>query len=184
MSRVHSRTMVVGTGSPQGGPDESITDVPCPCAQDDDTIPCCSVCLGPMAENNGPYIQLQCTHRFHVQCIELWLQKHSSCPCCRAPADEAAGTRKTAPRERISASGFTSDKDLQIRASGFTAGAERQIRASGFTAGADPGISASSFTSNVDRQIRASGFTFAAAAQSKNEMGVSAPGFTAVRQQD
>ena len=82
----------------------SIRGQPCLCVEDDDTSPCCSVCLGPMVENNGASIQLQCTHRFHVHCIELWLQKHRSCPCCRSPVLDGgtlAGTRTTPTRERL-----------------------------------------------------------------------------------
>lgn len=48
----------------------------------------CTVCL---AEYNGedilrilPY----CGHSFHVTCIDIWLQQHSTCPVCRVSLRE------------------------------------------------------------------------------------------------
>ncbi|PKU67874.1 E3 ubiquitin-protein ligase [Dendrobium catenatum] len=43
----------------------------------------CAVCLSKF--NDGEDIKLlpECKHCFHVQCIDMWLQSHSSCPLCR-----------------------------------------------------------------------------------------------------
>lgn len=41
----------------------------------------CSICL---SENNKLSINTACGHKFHKDCIELWLQTSSiSCPICR-----------------------------------------------------------------------------------------------------
>ena len=129
----------------------------------------CSICLGDLADTERAALELPCKHRFHGQCVAPWLQKNSSCPCCRARAKPAAGSS-----ERICASGFTAGTDPQIRASFFTAGRES------FTVGADPKISASGFTGDADRQrVCASGFTFTDSRGNTNDDElVRASGFT------
>ncbi|KAH7529546.1 hypothetical protein ACOSP7_010471 [Xanthoceras sorbifolium] len=46
----------------------------------------CSICLEKLSvgQKGG---RLSCTHVFHKKCIVPWLEKSSSCPLCRAPAD-------------------------------------------------------------------------------------------------
>ncbi|CAM8877792.1 unnamed protein product [Rhodiola kirilowii] len=43
----------------------------------------CSVCLGEFQENECLRILPKCSHSFHVQCIDMWLKSHSTCPLCR-----------------------------------------------------------------------------------------------------
>jgi len=38
----------------------------------------CAICL-----EEGPLAELYCGHRYHPQCIRIWLQKQTLCPCCR-----------------------------------------------------------------------------------------------------
>ncbi|KAF8746352.1 hypothetical protein HU200_013368 [Digitaria exilis] len=49
----------------------------------------CSVCLGVF--QNGEMVRLLpvCLHLYHVECIDPWLEAHSSCPICRAGMDPA-----------------------------------------------------------------------------------------------
>ncbi|KAF8754855.1 hypothetical protein HU200_011392 [Digitaria exilis] len=44
----------------------------------------CSVCLGVF--QNGEMVRLLpvCLHLYHVECIDLWLDAHSTCPICRS----------------------------------------------------------------------------------------------------
>ncbi|TQD85191.1 hypothetical protein C1H46_029279 [Malus baccata] len=46
----------------------------------------CAVCLGEFKE--GEYFRTlpECSHSFHVQCIDMWLYSQPSCPVCRANA--------------------------------------------------------------------------------------------------
>ncbi|XP_008796281.3 E3 ubiquitin-protein ligase Os04g0590900 [Phoenix dactylifera] len=44
----------------------------------------CSVCLSEFREDESLRLLPKCSHAFHVQCIDTWLQSHSSCPLCRA----------------------------------------------------------------------------------------------------
>ena len=141
---------------------------------DEEERPTCSVCLGVLADAEPAAHELPCKHRFHRQCISLWLRKHSSCPCCRAQAAEPAAEGRSG---RICASGFTAGADPQIRASFFTASRES------FTAGVDPKISASGFTGDADRQrVRASGFTSTESqGKSIDDERIRASGFSSVR---
>ncbi|TVU08684.1 hypothetical protein EJB05_42095, partial [Eragrostis curvula] len=47
----------------------------------------CSVCLG--AFEFGEMVRLLpvCLHLFHVECIDMWLAAHTTCPVCRSGTD-------------------------------------------------------------------------------------------------
>ncbi|CAK7330519.1 unnamed protein product [Dovyalis caffra] len=46
----------------------------------------CVICLSPFEENEVGRSLTKCGHGFHVECIDMWLNSHSNCPVCRAPA--------------------------------------------------------------------------------------------------
>ncbi|XP_008794304.2 RING-H2 finger protein ATL63-like [Phoenix dactylifera] len=52
----------------------------------------CVVCLSVMVEDEIGRLLPKCKHAFHVECIDMWLMSHSTCPICRAPVkmDEMA----------------------------------------------------------------------------------------------
>ncbi|KAK2373656.1 RING/U-box superfamily protein [Trifolium repens] len=52
----------------------------------DDEGGTCAVCLGDFEEGEELKTMPECLHSFHVPCIDLWLNSHSSCPICRASA--------------------------------------------------------------------------------------------------
>uniref|UniRef100_A0A1A9W0L8 RING-type domain-containing protein n=1 Tax=Glossina brevipalpis TaxID=37001 RepID=A0A1A9W0L8_9MUSC len=43
----------------------------------------CAICIDDLLSKEI-IRTLQCNHRFHVKCIDKWLQSHSTCPMCRA----------------------------------------------------------------------------------------------------
>lgn len=43
----------------------------------------CAICLSEFAAGDKVLVLPQCSHTFHVACIETWLGSHSSCPSCR-----------------------------------------------------------------------------------------------------
>lgn len=54
--------------------------------QDDDDyqqLEYCAVCLGQVRCGEKYRILSKCNHGFHVDCIDAWLQDHSTCPLCR-----------------------------------------------------------------------------------------------------
>ncbi|KAL4978524.1 hypothetical protein BDW66DRAFT_164648 [Aspergillus desertorum] len=48
----------------------------------------CSICMDTVKVGDEVTV-LPCTHWFHPQCIELWLNQHNSCPHCRRGVDLA-----------------------------------------------------------------------------------------------
>ena len=42
----------------------------------------CAVCMCDYEENEKVKF-LHCLHRFHVECIDKWLEKNSTCPICK-----------------------------------------------------------------------------------------------------
>ncbi|XP_058100675.1 E3 ubiquitin-protein ligase ATL41-like [Magnolia sinica] len=56
----------------------------------------CSVCLSALEEEEIARILPNCKHMFHLQCIDMWLHSHSTCPICRTDAEPQA-QEATAP---------------------------------------------------------------------------------------
>ncbi|KAK6929798.1 Zinc finger, RING-type [Dillenia turbinata] len=44
----------------------------------------CAVCLGEFQEEEKLRILPNCSHLFHIDCIDVWLQNNSNCPLCRS----------------------------------------------------------------------------------------------------
>ncbi|GLJ38580.1 hypothetical protein SUGI_0786490 [Cryptomeria japonica] len=43
----------------------------------------CVVCLLEFQENDKGRVLPNCSHSFHIGCIDMWLFSHSTCPVCR-----------------------------------------------------------------------------------------------------
>ncbi|KAG8377232.1 hypothetical protein BUALT_Bualt08G0006900 [Buddleja alternifolia] len=43
----------------------------------------CAICLAEYAPGDEIRVLPQCGHGFHIECIDMWLGSHSSCPSCR-----------------------------------------------------------------------------------------------------
>jgi len=41
----------------------------------------CSICLN--NKKDKVIRQLNCGHKFHIECIDIWFEKNNSCPLCR-----------------------------------------------------------------------------------------------------
>ncbi|KAK6153534.1 hypothetical protein DH2020_013173 [Rehmannia glutinosa] len=41
--------------------------------------------LDPVSEGEKARLLPKCNHGFHLECIDMWLQSHSTCPLCRNP---------------------------------------------------------------------------------------------------
>ncbi|TKY67313.1 RING-H2 finger protein ATL2 [Spatholobus suberectus] len=44
----------------------------------------CAICLGEFEEGEWLKHLPNCSHSFHVSCIDTWFQSHSNCPLCRS----------------------------------------------------------------------------------------------------
>ncbi|GER45069.1 RING/U-box superfamily protein [Striga asiatica] len=45
----------------------------------------CAVCLCEVSEGEKARLLPKCNHGFHLNCIDMWFQSHSTCPLCRNP---------------------------------------------------------------------------------------------------
>ena len=62
----------------------------------------CSVCLGTVQAGEMVRMLPLCKHLYHVECIDLWLASHDTCPLCRTevePPEEEDGGQPTTTRE-------------------------------------------------------------------------------------
>ncbi|PWZ38717.1 E3 ubiquitin-protein ligase ATL42 [Zea mays] len=48
----------------------------------------CSICLGEYREKEILRIIPTCRHSFHLACLDLWLEKQTTCPICRVSLEE------------------------------------------------------------------------------------------------
>jgi hypothetical protein len=48
----------------------------------DDNINC-AICLKKISLNKNCKVLPVCNHKFHIKCINEWLDKNNSCPSCR-----------------------------------------------------------------------------------------------------
>ncbi|CAL5097675.1 unnamed protein product [Urochloa decumbens] len=51
----------------------------------------CVICLGLVQVGEVVRRMPACKHLFHVECIDMWLRSHSTCPICRAAVEPAGG---------------------------------------------------------------------------------------------
>jgi E3 ubiquitin-protein ligase RNF38/44 len=59
--------------------------------------PTCSVCLGAFQLGEKVRLLPACLHLYHAECIDLWLDAHSTCPICRSDTDPAVGVGQVPP---------------------------------------------------------------------------------------
>ncbi|XP_061349142.1 RING-H2 finger protein ATL2-like [Gastrolobium bilobum] len=53
----------------------------------------CAVCLSEFKDGETGRVLPRCNHSFHIDCIDMWFQSHSTCPLCRAPVKPPPETR-------------------------------------------------------------------------------------------
>ncbi|CAL5015360.1 unnamed protein product [Urochloa decumbens] len=56
----------------------------------------CSICLGEYKEKEILRIIPTCRHNFHLACLDLWLQKQTTCPICRVSLKELQAAMSSA----------------------------------------------------------------------------------------
>ncbi|KAM1430144.1 hypothetical protein ACFX2I_046242 [Malus domestica] len=64
----------------------------------------CAVCLSELVHGEKARLLPKCSHGFHVDCIDMWFQSHSTCPLCRNPVapGSSAGSSTSALEENAS----------------------------------------------------------------------------------
>ncbi|KAL0928594.1 hypothetical protein M5K25_000496 [Dendrobium thyrsiflorum] len=53
----------------------------------DDELAECAVCLNEFKDGEKIRCLPRCSHRFHIDCIDMWFHSHSTCPLCRAAVE-------------------------------------------------------------------------------------------------
>ncbi|KAL5211827.1 hypothetical protein ABZP36_022674 [Zizania latifolia] len=51
----------------------------------------CAICLGVVRDGEAVRRLPECKHLFHVECVDMWLYSHATCPLCRC--DVGAGDK-------------------------------------------------------------------------------------------
>jgi len=46
----------------------------------------CAVCITELKAGDTARVLPRCGHGYHVDCVDMWLRSHSTCPLCRCPA--------------------------------------------------------------------------------------------------
>lgn len=49
----------------------------------DSTASCCSICLADYKATDTLRLLPDCSHLFHLKCVDPWLRLHPTCPVCR-----------------------------------------------------------------------------------------------------
>ncbi|CAL5048121.1 unnamed protein product [Urochloa decumbens] len=57
----------------------------------------CSVCLGTVLAGEMVRRLPLCKHLYHVECIDMWLASHTTCPLCRADVEPSGDDDQAAP---------------------------------------------------------------------------------------
>ncbi|KAL5569558.1 hypothetical protein UlMin_026133 [Ulmus minor] len=55
----------------------------------------CTACLEEYRDEDVLRILPYCGHSFHVTCIDIWLQRHSTCPICRTSLREVSDRKRS-----------------------------------------------------------------------------------------
>ncbi|KAL5128001.1 putative RING-H2 finger protein ATL12 [Glycine soja] len=77
----------------------------------------CTVCLSQFEDTEILRLLPKCKHTFHMNCIDKWLESHSSCPLCRNsidPLDIKNFTYSISSRSLRVPSNLTEDTNLEI----------------------------------------------------------------------
>ncbi|XP_057763704.1 E3 ubiquitin-protein ligase ATL6-like [Salvia miltiorrhiza] len=59
----------------------------------------CAVCLNEFEDHETLRLIPKCDHVFHPECVDVWLESHTTCPVCRANLVPQAGDEPVQPSE-------------------------------------------------------------------------------------
>ncbi|KAL1337784.1 hypothetical protein HN51_032488 [Arachis hypogaea] len=77
----------------------------------------CTVCLSKFEDSEVLRLLPKCQHAFHINCIDKWLESHSTCPLCRyrvEPGDIKSNVRSLSFGSLRVPSNLTEESNLEI----------------------------------------------------------------------
>ncbi|XP_030516905.1 E3 ubiquitin-protein ligase ATL42-like [Rhodamnia argentea] len=76
----------------------------------------CAVCLSKFEDIEILRLLPKCRHAFHIDCIDYWLERHSSCPLCRhkVSAEDPASFTYSNSMRLMSQSDMRQDSNLEL----------------------------------------------------------------------
>jgi hypothetical protein len=63
-----------------------------------DTPADCAVCIAEVGPGEAARVLPRCGHAFHVECVDMWLRSHSTCPLCRCAVADEEDAKPVPPR--------------------------------------------------------------------------------------
>ncbi|KAL1811391.1 hypothetical protein DCAR_0623523 [Daucus carota subsp. sativus] len=126
----------------------------------------CSVCLSEVLEGERTRLLPKCNHGFHVECIDMWFQSHSTCPICRNSVLNSNPTSPELPQgimhntpevEFPSDAGRVSTEALSFPTNVLYWGNEAQVRTLASCLEDDGGVTSSQHVSSSSLAFRNGG---------------------------
>ncbi|XP_030523927.1 RING-H2 finger protein ATL3 [Rhodamnia argentea] len=74
----------------------------------------CAVCLSELVDGEKARLLPKCNHGFHVDCIDMWFQSHSTCPLCRNSVHGAPESRVNVGPEEDSVESVDESVELSV----------------------------------------------------------------------
>ncbi|XP_072979620.1 RING-H2 finger protein ATL3-like [Typha angustifolia] len=73
----------------------------------------CAVCLSEISDGEEARLLPTCKHGFHVECIDMWFQSHSTCPLCRIPVGNKPELVQIPAGDAASGDGSSTESPIQ-----------------------------------------------------------------------
>ncbi|RWR76144.1 RING-H2 finger protein ATL3 [Cinnamomum micranthum f. kanehirae] len=91
----------------------------------------CAVCLCEFSQGEKARILPRCNHGFHLNCIDMWFQSHSTCPLCRTLVELESGEIQAPKVIREDGSSAESRKEDGSSSSSAAAAAAASLEGNG-----------------------------------------------------
>lgn len=87
----------------------------------------CVICLGLWEVGDVGRKLRSCGHAFHVECIDMWLSSHSTCPLCRSPVLSVSDQDNLKPAINYENDGVEEEERSEVTLQMFPAGGDENV---------------------------------------------------------
>ncbi|KAG9443904.1 hypothetical protein H6P81_015244 [Aristolochia fimbriata] len=104
----------------------------------------CAVCLCEVSDGEKARLLPKCNHGFHVDCIDMWFQSHSTCPICRTlvASESSASSDSELPVSEMSSAEGQSAESVNFPTNVLFWGTQDQVNTGRTSAEGGPSSSA------------------------------------------